>query len=422
MQSLYCIIVISSLRSKRTTLLLFVAGRLSDLFVKGNSCVYSCFLDASKAFDKGHYGRLFRLLLDRGMPRVYVRFIIDGYSRQSVCIQWESTKSRNFHTCNGVKQGGVIYPILFAIYYDELISKLAHSPYGCTLGKHFVGALSYADDLTLLSPSLNGLQHMVNICEDYGEEYHVTFNGKKTVAVVFYANNGGCKEITVNGSAIAWSSKVKHLSNIIDSNLSDLNDCKTKKGNFVASINWFIGNFSHNVPLNCYIRLFQAYCSNYYGSVLLELYGRGFKDFCVTWNKAVRRVFNVPYTTHTILLGQLLNTCHVSMQLVKRLRKFIDGMLVINNVIVRHMVRRAISSAQSPLGRNIAIIRRRYAIRVADVSEHHVYRQVKQLCRVDATDTARGIFDLLRARNNELYLHGFSQNDVEIMLNYCCTC
>ena len=67
-------------------------------------------------------------------------------------------------------------------------------------------------------------------------------------------------------------------------------------------------------------------------------------DFCVTWNKAVGRVFNVPYTTHTILLGQLLNTCHVSMQLVMRLCKFIYGMLVINNVIVRHMVRRAISS------------------------------------------------------------------------------
>ena len=108
---------------------------------------------------------------------------------------------------------------------------------------------------------------------------------------------------------------------------ASLNDCKTKKGNFVASINWFIGNFSHNVPLNCYIRLFQAYCSSYYGSVLWELFGRGCKDFCVTWNKAVRRVFNVPYTTHTILLGQLLNTCHVSMQLVKRLCKFIDGML-----------------------------------------------------------------------------------------------
>ena len=179
----------------------------------------------------------------------------------------------------------------------------------------------------------------------------------------------------------------------------------------------FIRNFSHNVPLNCYIRLFQAYCSSYYGSVLWELFGRGCKDFCVTWNKAVGRVFNVPYTTHTILLGQLLNTCHVSMQLVKRLCKFIDGMLFINNIIVRHMVRRAISSAQSPLGRNIAIIRRRYTIRVTDVSEHHVYRQVKQLCRVDVTDTARGIFDILRARNNELYLHGFSQNDVEIVLN-----
>ena len=61
-----------------------------NTFVKGNSCVYSCFFDASKAFDKVHYGRLFRLLLDRGMPGVYVRFIIDGYSRQAVCIQWDT--------------------------------------------------------------------------------------------------------------------------------------------------------------------------------------------------------------------------------------------------------------------------------------------------------------------------------------------
>ena len=63
-------------------------------------------------------------------------------------------------SCNGVKQGAVISPILFAIF---LIAKLASSGYGCRISQHFVAALSYADDITLLSPSLKGLQYMVNI-------------------------------------------------------------------------------------------------------------------------------------------------------------------------------------------------------------------------------------------------------------------
>ena len=48
--------------------------------------------------------------------------------------------------------------------------------YGCRLPGKFVGALAYADDITLLCPSLHGLQEMVNICADFGTDYHVTFN------------------------------------------------------------------------------------------------------------------------------------------------------------------------------------------------------------------------------------------------------
>ena len=35
------------------------------------------------------------------------------------------------------------------------------------ISQNFVGALSYADDMTLLSPSIQGLQYKVNICEEY---------------------------------------------------------------------------------------------------------------------------------------------------------------------------------------------------------------------------------------------------------------
>ena len=108
-----------------TTLCTGILIETASHFVNNNSCVYSCFLDASKAFDKVHYGKLFNLMLKRSVPSVIVRFILDGYTRHRMCAQWERHTSRTFHVCNGVKQGAVISPILFAVYYDELIAKLA---------------------------------------------------------------------------------------------------------------------------------------------------------------------------------------------------------------------------------------------------------------------------------------------------------
>ena len=118
------------------------------------------------------------------------------------------------------------------VIHDELIAKLARSGYGCRISQHFVGALSYADDITLLSPSLQGLKYMVNICEEYGKEFHVTFNDKKTTGMVFGASNGNCKAIQVNGNNVDWVTNAIHLGNVVDNKLSDLKDINAKKRSF----------------------------------------------------------------------------------------------------------------------------------------------------------------------------------------------
>ena len=47
------------------------------------------------------------------------------------------------------------------------------------MGGHFTGALAYADDITLLSPSMIGLRTLSKVCEEYATEFDGTFNGKK---------------------------------------------------------------------------------------------------------------------------------------------------------------------------------------------------------------------------------------------------
>ena len=59
-----------------------------------------------------------------------------------------------FAVSNGVKQGAVQSPVLFCIYLDGLFTKLKKSGFGCYIGNIFSGALGYADDVTLIAPSL----------------------------------------------------------------------------------------------------------------------------------------------------------------------------------------------------------------------------------------------------------------------------
>ena len=73
--------------------------------------------------------------------------------------------SFQFIVKNGVRQGAVSSPILFGIYVDKLIKMLRKSKLGCSIGRHYLGIMVYADDVILLSPSRMGLQAIMKICQ-----------------------------------------------------------------------------------------------------------------------------------------------------------------------------------------------------------------------------------------------------------------
>ena len=88
-------------------------------YVKNRSSVFCTFLDASKAFDRVHYCKLFRLLIERGIHACFMRILDYVYSGHSVHVLWAGISSTYFQALNDVKQGGVISPILFCIYIDD---------------------------------------------------------------------------------------------------------------------------------------------------------------------------------------------------------------------------------------------------------------------------------------------------------------
>ena len=97
------------------------------------------------------------------------------YCNQKCTVKWCGVQSSWFSVKNGVRQGGISSGIFFAIYIDELLNILRKSRVGCHIYGIFYGALIYADNILLLSASRNGLQAMVNLCENFVETRNLKF-------------------------------------------------------------------------------------------------------------------------------------------------------------------------------------------------------------------------------------------------------
>ncbi len=78
---------------------------------------------------------------------------------------------------------------------DGLFERLNESGIGCRMGNQYIGDLGYADDLTVMVPSLKGMQSLIHICEDYADEYDVLFNVSKSQFMIFKGRDCRMKNI-----------------------------------------------------------------------------------------------------------------------------------------------------------------------------------------------------------------------------------
>ena len=99
---------------------------VSHYLVRGSS-VFSCYVDASKAFDKVNIVKMFRLLLKRKIPAYILNVLLYLYEKQQIRCRWGTVTSEYFTVTNGVRQGAILSPLLFNIYMDELLMKLKSS-------------------------------------------------------------------------------------------------------------------------------------------------------------------------------------------------------------------------------------------------------------------------------------------------------
>ena len=140
---------------------------------------------------------------------------------------------------------------------------LSETKVGCALGKTMVNHLAYADDLVILSPSVKGLQKLLNICSEYGEEHDIMFNHKKTECTYFPVKGRALiniPKVFLNAHLLRWVTKYKYLGIILTDDLSDDCNMLRQRGICYARSNSLIRNFSLCSP-NVKVKHSVALCT-----------------------------------------------------------------------------------------------------------------------------------------------------------------
>ena len=276
-------------RNHGTELCVFTLKELIRYYITNGSQMFVAFLDASKAFDRVNHTKLLFKLKTLGVPTYLLRVIAYWYCNQSLCVRWGSVLSKFFNVTNGVRQGGILSPLFFNVYMNELSLSLNKIPVGCCCGNIVVNHLMYADDLVVCAPSGKGIQKLLNVCDKYGNDNDILYNVTKSQLMLFdtlkIGNNTGIK---LGSMVMNYVSSYKYLGHIICNNLSDDEDIKSKLRCLYGRSNILLRKF-YFCSKSVKHKLFMSYLSSVYlCSLWIKYSSRVYNSFRVAYNNAFR--------------------------------------------------------------------------------------------------------------------------------------
>ena len=291
------------------------------------------------------------------------------------------------------------------------------------MGNHFYGALSYADDLTLLAPSVTGLKKMLQVCEKFGQDYGVAYNPVKSVCMLFSRKVMNTPDIKLADRPLKWVTSTKHLGNYIDCNLSETTEIKHKKGDLVQRVNKMLSALGKS-PDRVISEAFKAICAHFYGSQAWNLNDKAVSEFTTMWNRCVRRILHLPYQTHTRYLPDLIESKNAFDQISQRFIKFIQCMEKSDNARVKYLAMASLRNANSVIGGNMTKIGQRLKLNPAMVLREGITMLKSNSLYIyndqDLINLSL-IKELREHLNGRSYIDHFAKEETLALLEFVCT-
>jgi hypothetical protein len=284
-----------------TSTAIFTLKETIHSYLDKKSTVYASFLDIAGAFDKVNHGILMNKLISLKIPNVFINIISFMYENQYACVKYKNSLSNSWNIKNGVRQGGVLSPFFFSCYIDEILEKISTSGKGTKLGLSYSNIIAYADDLVLISPSVEGLQFLLNLANNETNLIGLKFNPKKCAIMKFgrrsFKNIDSKPMFQLDNVNLKQVEEFKYLGVYINSYMEEKADIIRARNKFFNSFNSILRKFdSKNEDMLSY--LFKSYCLPMYGSDLWISYdncSQIIKQLRIGYHKSIKKIYKTSY-------------------------------------------------------------------------------------------------------------------------------
>ena len=264
-------------------------------------------------------------------------------------VKWGDALSEEFLIPLGTKQGGISSPKFFALYVDEIAEKLRQSGLGCHLVNVFVGAILFADDLALLSPSRAALQKMIHLCHQVCNDLCLQFNSKKSKILVF----GKCHKeslapICIGDTPLEYVQEWKYLGTTLVSGRNISFSARSDLSSFLRATNSIIAALP-DASEHVVVQLLYCNCVPIlsYASEVKQFSASEMTSCNTAINNAMRRVFGFTDWRSIRALREVFGFQSIYEIFKKSELRFLASCQTHVNPIIRHLINHVLTRFRS---------------------------------------------------------------------------
>lgn len=331
-------------RAERSTAdMLFTLRQMQEKCREQRMPLYIAFVDLAKAFDTVCRPALYMVLESIGCPPKLLKMIEAFHEDMTSSVQYDGSRSEPFPVSNGVKQGCVLAPTLFGIYFAALLEfAFEASQEGIFVRTRLDGSLFdisrlrsraltrevlvrdllFADDAALVAHSEGTLQILLDRLSRACDVFSLNISVEKTK--IMTQNAPTIPEIRLNNDVLSNESRFRYLGSVVTESLDLEDELSARIGKASASFGKLTKRAWENnkLTVKTKVLIFQACVLStlLYGSESWTLYSRQEKRLNGFYMRCLRRILHINWqdriTNNEVLrrvgLPSLFETLRVS--------------------------------------------------------------------------------------------------------------
>ena len=305
---------------RSTTDMIFTVRQVQEKCIEQNMDLYVTFIDLTKAFDTVNREALWDILAKLGCPRKFVNLIRLFHNNMSGLVLSGGETSETFNIANGVKQGCVLAPVLFNLFFACVLDHAGRDlEHGVFLKYRLDGSLFdprrlkaktkifetivrealFADDCALMAHTEADLQLVVNKFAEASRLFGLTISLGKTEVLMQPAPGSTTRSpsISIDGSELNNVDHFKYLGSIIsnDGTLDkEINTRICKASQALGRLRVRVLN-QHNIHKSTKLKVYKAIVLTtlLYGSETWTLHKKHLKQLEVFHMRCLRSILRI---------------------------------------------------------------------------------------------------------------------------------